>query len=487
MSLTVTQRPSTSISGNTSKWNAAKNPIVYKMTRKDFNITAFANSGGALQITVNANLFTLTTAQGGSVVAGSKIYVQSDDLFFYKKTLTVVSCSNAANSVIVFEAGSWVGSGSSTGYINLLQRANYRVDVAIYTPQVYEIPPASVRSNVLLSTLSYSPDPSGVLNIDVSTPLLNNLSPDNLADYVTGFTTHDDRTTSATNQGNGYIKFYIKYTEKWTNSAEAETDDTANQFFALYGARQIGELYGGNLAEYVNYENGTPLVSILSKFTRPSIWRGYPFSISTITSDNVATNSNFRIEYFDITGASISSNAVAKAANAGKLLRLSPNNALAIPANAATVQIRYEKTGITVLSQTITCDIKDPCSNPILLYWRNSLGGDAFWMFDYNQTLSYRLDGNRKAKRYVLFASNLTDNEFDAISELNTLGEVYEPAITELTTSVNKSQARIGSQVYMMDSTGKKTGVIVIPTEISTKTKYSKNKIQITIELPEIY
>lgn len=486
MSLIVTQRPSTTISGNTSRWNAAKNPIVYKMIRKDFNITNVANSGGALQITVNTNLTTLTTAQGGAVVAGSKIYVQSDDWFFYKKTLTVVSVTNAANSVVVFETGSWVGSGASTGFINLLQRSNYRVEVGIYAVQTFDIPANSVRNNVLLSTLSYSPDPSGILNIDVSTPLLNNLSPDNLADYVTGFTVHDDRTINLTNLGNAYLSFYIRYVEKWTNSNETETNDTANQFFALYGARQIGELYGGNLAEYVNYENGTPLALFLTKFTRPSIWRGYPFSISTVTSDNVSTISNFRIEYFDNTGASISSNAVAKVANSGKLLRLSPNNALPIPANAATVQIRYEKTAL-ILSQTITCEIKDACSNPVLLWWRNSLGGDAFWMFEFNQSYSYRYDNGRKAKRYVLFASDLSLNEFDAINELNTLGEVYEPAITELTPTVNKSQARIGSQVYMMDATGKKTGVIVIPTEVSTKTKFSKHKIQITIEMPEIY
>jgi hypothetical protein len=487
MSLTVTQRPSTTISGNTSKWNAAKNPIVYKMTRKDFNITAVANSGGALQITVNTNLTTLTTAQGGPVIVGSKIYVQTDELFFYKKVHTVVSVTNAANSVVVFEAGSWVGSGASTGFINLLQRTNYRVSIGVYAAELYDIPGNSVRNNVFLSSLPYSPDPSGSLIIDVATPLLNILLADNLADYVTGFVTHDDRTISLTNLGTGYVKFYIRYTEVWTNSAESETNDTANQFFALYGARQIGELYGGNLAEYVNYENATPLAQFLTKFTRPSIWRGYPFSISTITSDNVSTNSNFRVEYFDATGSTISNNVVTKVANAGKLIRFSPSNALAIPSNAVTAQIRYEKTGIVVLSQTITCEIKDSCSNPIHLYWRNSLGGDAFWMFDFNQNYSYRYDNGRKAERYVLFASNLRDDEFDAISELNTIGEVYDVAYTELTTSVNKSQARIGSQVYMMDATGKKTGVIVIPTEVSTKTKFSRNKIQITIELPEIY
>jgi hypothetical protein len=485
MSLTVTQRPSTTIGGNTSRWNAAKNPIVYKMTRKDYNITAVANNAGALQITVNTNLTTLTSAQGGPVVAGSKIYVQTDDLFFYKKTLTVVSVTNAANSVVVFEAGSWVGSAASTGFINLLQRTNYRVEVGIYANEIFDIPANSVRTNVLLSTLSYSPDPSGNVLIDVATPLLNNLSPDNLADYVTGFVTHDDRTTSLTNIGNAYVKFYIRYTEVWTNSTETETNDSANQFFALYGARQIGELYGGNLAEYVNFENATPLAFFLTKFTRPSIWRGFPFSIHTITSDNQTTNSNFTIQYFDINFGLIGSFIITKVPNAGRLIRISPANQLAIPANAYYLQLAYQ--AVSNLSQSLLINIKEACSNPVLLYWRNSLGGDAFWMFQFNQSYSYRHDNGRKAKRYVLFASNLSLNEFDAINELNTLGEVYEPAYTELTTLINKSQARIGSQVYMMDATGKKTGVIVIPTEQSTKTRFNLHKIQITIELPEIY
>jgi hypothetical protein len=466
MSLTVTQRPSNTAIGNTSKWNAAKNPIVYRMIRKDYAITAVANSGGALQITVNANLVTLTTAQGGVVLSGAKMWVSTDN-GVYNGLYTVFSVTNAANSVVTFTAGTYTAA-ATTGYINLMQRTNYRVQTGIYN-----------SSNALLSTVVYSPDKAGNLFVDVATPLLNNLSVDNVADYVTGFTTNDETTA--------YVKFYVKYTELWTSSAETETNDSANQFFALYGARQIGDLYGGNLAEYVCYEDATPLAQFLTKFTRPSIWRGYPFSIHTITSDNQTTNSNFRVEYFDATGASISSNVVTKAANAGELIRFSPNNALAIPSNAATAQIRYERTGITVLSQTITCDIKDPCSNPIHLYWRNSLGGDSFWMFDFNQNYSYRYDNGRKAERYVLFAANLRDDEFDAINDLNTLGEVYDPAYTELTTSVNKSQARIGSQVYMMDATGKKIGVIVIPTEVSTKTKFSRNKIQITIELPEIY
>ena len=474
MSLTVTQRPSTTISGNTSRWNAAKNPIVYKMIRKDFNITNVANSGGALQITVNTNLTTLTTAQGGPVVIGAKLYVDIDSGFgdggYNRQVYTVVSVTNAASSVVTFGAGTFVSASITTGYINLMQRASYQVKVRVW--------PVNVLYPKVLGSLACSSDRAGNVLIDVSGVAASLVNYDRPLDFTTVSSFVGDP---------GSFYGYIDYQETWQNHANSITDDSANPFLVAPSARQIGELYGGNLAEYVNYENATPLAKILTKFTRPSIWRGYPFTISTLLSHNLTTASGFRLEYFDITGASISSQAQSKNTNSSTISGFFPSNLLAIPFNAATVQIRYEKTGIVVLSETITCQIKDPCSNPILLYWRNSLGGDSFWMFEYNQKLSYRLDGNRKAKRLVLFASNLTDNEFDAISELNTLGEVYEPAITELTTSVNKTQARIGSQVYMMDATGKKTGVIVIPTEITTNTRYSKNKIQITIELPEIY
>lgn len=469
MPITVNQRPSTLISGNTSRWNAVKNPIVYKMVRKDFawfNLTSTGSS--QIRILYTGNLTTLTTAQGGPVVVGSKLWLVSDD-GVYNKLVTVAAISFSTGTTTVdMEANSYQGVGASSGYINLQQRTSYYLNVGIYN-----------AANTLLQSLKVFSAKDGNILLDVAGILQNVISVDNVADYVAGFTTNDETTA--------YVKFYIKYTEVWTNSAESETNDSANQFFALYGARQIGDPYGGNMAEYVNYENGTPLALFLTEFTRPVIWRGYPFSIHAITSDNQTTTSNFRIEYFDVTGTTISSVAVTKASNAGKLLRLSPNNALAIPANAFSMTVRYEKTGITVLSQTLTCDIKDPCANPIMLWWRNSLGGDAFWLFDVNQTYSYRYDNGRKAKRYTLFADNLTLNQWDAINELNTLGEIYEPAFTELTTSVNKSQARVGSQVYIMDATGKKTGVVVIPTEFATSTKKKKNRLQITIELPEIF
>lgn len=472
MPITVTQRPFLFTDTPIAKWNAAKNPIVYKFIRKDFNIygfnyISFTNSGGALQITVNANLRTLTTAQGGPVVAGSVLYVSSDN-GVYNGFYTVVTCTNAANSVITFAEGTYI-SGAASGYINLNQRTNYYLKVDVFN-----------SANELLGSLKSSPFKNGSISCNIQTVILNSISPENNFDYST-------TTVTAYDLGS-YINFYIKYTEVWTNSTNAATDDVANKFFALYGARQIGSKYGGVMADYLCYEFASPLCKFLTIFARPVIWRNYPFSICILTSDEQTTPSNFRVQYFNSTIGNISDYAVPKVANAGKLIRLniSQNNVLAIPSFASTAQIRYERIN-WILSETLTCEIRDACNNPILLWWRNSLCGDAWWMFEINQEYTYRYDKNRKCKRYKLFADNLTLNQFDALNELITLGEVYEPAITELTPSVNKSQARIGSQVYMIDSTGKKTGVIVIPNEVVTLTSKSRHKMQITIELPEIY
>jgi len=437
------------------------------MTRKDFNITAVADSGGALRITVNTNLTTLTAAQGSPVLVGATMWVVSDN-GTYNRLYTVVSVTNVANSVVTFGAGTYV-SAATTGFINLSQRTGYYVSLGLYN-----------AADVLLHTLRYSPDRQGLLLMDVSGILINLISPDNVADYVAGFTINNETTA--------YLRFYIRHTEVWKLSAESEVNDTSNRFYAVFGAKQIGELYGGNLAEFTGLEFASPRNKFLTRFSRPKIWRGYPFSISLIV-DTIATDTGVYLQYYDAANSVVSENlaTIVFANNNDRLIRININSVLAIPSDAVRVALHFVNTDPTNIPAPLDCDIVDACPNPILLWWRNSLGGDAFWLFDYNQQYSYRYNNGRKAKRYVLFAQNLTDNEYDSISELSTLGEVYEPSITELTTAINKSQERVGAQVYMMDATGKKIGVIVIPTEFSTMTKLSRNKLQIVIELPEIY
>jgi hypothetical protein len=140
---------------------------------------------------------------------------------------------------------------------------------------------------------------------------------------------------------------------------------------------------------------------------------------------------------------------------------------------------------LTDYTETLTFDVEDACDNPVLLVWKNSLGGDSFWMFDHSQEAGYNLSGSKKAKRMTLFAEHLTLNQWEALNELNTLGEVYAENIIEFTSSVNKTHKRDGAQVYVLDASGNKTGVIVIPTTSVINTKDETHRIEIEIELPQ--
>jgi len=53
--------------------------------------------------------------------------------------------------------------------------------------------------------------------------------------------------------------------------------------------------------------------------------------------------------------------------------------------------------------------------------------------------------------------------------------------------SVDKTHFRNDNQVFIINSDGSKTGVVVIPSPAETKSSYRKNAIEITIELPEYF
>lgn len=126
--------------------------------------------------------------------------------------------------------------------------------------------------------------------------------------------------------------------------------------------------------------------------------------------------------------------------------------------------------------------------NPIHLFWKNSLGGDSFWNFQKYHEYTYTYQNGRKAKRIILFDTDLHPVQWESLQELNGTGEVYQTNIVELTSSVNKTSQRIGQQVYMLSQDGtKKTGVIVIPSTDRVFARDEVDKIAIEIELPEVF
>lgn len=576
MAVTVTQRPQIT-SPAASKWNAVGNPIVYKFTRKDFLFNQINDVGGAIEIQINGS------NQTANFTAGDKLWLQSDN-GVYSQAVTVFSSAFSTNTTILCTEA--YISAAPGGYVNNnTLRPLYKLSIGVYS------------GSTLLGTNAYSGNKKGEIIADVSRPLWSNMSPDIDAD-LTG-------TTDSFDDISVYKSFYIKYTETWIGSANSETNDSANIFYAVYGARQIPALYGGNMFEYVtnqsdvllndttfntNWSNqGTgeswilgaselsttidqstsqrarrsilidsgvnvlitirislidfdlptinlkvylsngqivdfgnqtnpsftevsqnvlttsivtyievevdnstlgsitgveisdvdivevPLNKFLTKLDSIVLWRGFTCPLSVIVSDTQTTE-----VYLSVLNDTDSSDNN----YTGKQVIYDLNNICTQSDDEYTI-VHLEFGTDIQLSEEKKLLVRNACENAIMLLARNTLGGCLSWVFDVSQDYTFEYADGRKGKRLVLFAEDLTLNEWEALQDFITLGEVYRENIVELTSSTIKTKSRIGSQVYAVDQAGNKIGVTVIPTKNTTKTRQVKHKFEIEIEYPE--
>lgn len=603
MSLTVTQRPN-----QNTVWVAAKMPVIYKMTRKDFTWTTLVTSAGNTSIQIAGN-------QTANFVTGDTIWLQSDDGAYSASGTVVSSAFGAATTVITTVP---YVANNATGYINLTsRRPNYYVKTDVYK---------SV-DNTLAGSVNYYPTKKGLLTIDVSQPLHNVLDP-SIASIPAIASTADKLILQDSNITEG---FYIKYTEVWTGSGNSATDDSGNISYAIYGARQLGvnSLGQGNDAyygDYVNLKALTNLDSLLlaqneiyslsyisanggnndwirKKWIGPdgniicstylkstdatAIFTSVPKSVYTLfqkfsfiesltpdrniavigtidwTSNSitlvtgttskawsailfVAQNKSISLSYdmglsgngipvginlylFDSSGTVLINTVLftqatgnrtgsvtitnsggadayfigfdfANPTGANKTLSI---NSLSIDVSqSSTVNIsKVEFTGLTIASGTpynetgllfaaIQGNIMQCTKNPITLMWRNSLGGQSSWVFNFSQDLVYKLQDIFKNGWLTVYDNNVTYAQYNALHDLFTLGQIYQTPIIEFTTSIDKTEARIGQQVYyvyLADNIINKLGVVVIPSENRTITKRNKHLFAATIELPEVF
>jgi hypothetical protein len=441
MSLTVTQRPSITYLLTASRWNAVRNPVIYKMSRADYAYNQSNNSGGFMQMQfTGVNI-------ASSFIVGNLVYATT------RGAATVTASSFSGGNTLVTLNVSYTTS-SSGSVNNLSTRPLYAVEVEVYD-----------STNTLLndSPFRYVSDSTGNVFIDIASILKANLTSDFSGDLTGSTETFDDTDV--------YKKFYIKYREVWTGSAESQTDDVANQFFAILGALQIPSILGGNMGEYV-----VSPTKLLTKFTRFTMWRGYPFLIGAIIHEDISNN-------ICLTTGLVASTPVSYS---GKVVSFDVNNTL-IDQSVSDVDIQVVEVSVSDIpvSEQINIEFRDACENAIMLMGRNSLGGPLQWMFDENQEYTFDYGNGIKAKRMRLFADDLTIDQWEALQDFFTLGEVYKNNIREFTSDTIKTATRTDNQVYVIDSDGNKIGVIVIPRQPSTETKQVKHTFEIEIEYPE--
>lgn len=439
MSLTVTQRPFQVYLSNNANWNAVKNPIVYKMTRKDFTYNLASNSGGFMRLQfTGVNI-------ASSFVIGNSVYTSTGGV----GTVTA-SAFSGGNTLVTL---SIAYSSAATGYVNNLStRPLYVVEVEVYD---------SLFNLLNASPFRYVANSIGNVLIDVSTIIKAALTADFSGDLTTGADYYQDTDV--------YRKFYIKYREVWTGSANAQTDDYANQFFAVLGALQIPSALGGNMGIYT-----VEPIKFLSKLERFVMWRGYPSLLTAIISDNITPDVSLESDTQLLAPTDLTS----------KVITFDLNQ-LIVDQTPTEIEVKLVIDGVGDLSEELTVELRDPCENPILLQGRNSLGGVLQWLFDENQEYTFDYGNGIKAKRMRLFADDLTLNQWEALQDFFTLGEVYKNNIQEFTADTIKTATRTDNQVYVIDTDGNKIGVIVVPRTPSTETKQVKHIFEIEIEYPE--
>ena len=585
MSLTITQRPNQS-----GSWVCAKNPIIYKMTRKDYPWNTLVTSAGNTSFVISTG-----GDQTAFFVAGDTIWLQSND-GAYSAIGLVVSSAFAGSTTVVTNVP--YVANNAAGYINTItKRANYYVGVGIYKSFV----------NSLVGTVNYYPTRVGLLTIDVSSILMSVLDPSLPAGAVVEGTVNDSTAS---------LEVYIKYTEFWTGSAEAIVTDVGNPFWGVIAANQIGQsgylttnapltkldelkimagqfyalsfanstgfgdvyykkswykpdgtLYAiayaknnasgtfvvftyfqslsNNFTQYLSYfdslyaflniNNGGTIAWTLSGTGSGSVNVTAGNSSKTASAlcfiasgTTVFIRTGFTISgtapytanliWLDSTGAQIGSttiaftlgsfdlitvitpasdvyyiglnilNATSGVAGTLSFIKLVvPNTYKRLDFQPVSVPNSLPFAETALVNNPISSSISCASPNTITLFWRNSAGGESSWSFGYVQDQVQKLQDPFRNVWLTLYEQNLTLSQFNALNELITLGQIYQTPLIELTTAVDKTEARVGQQVYTVDSSGNKIGVIVVAGENKTRSRNKRHQFQVTIELPEIF
>jgi hypothetical protein len=135
-------------------------------------------------------------------------------------------------------------------------------------------------------TCTHRPDKRGVTRADISSFLQSLLR----AKDDSNFTQINFR------DNNLSASYRIKYAEIWQNpSAGTQAGgvyiDAGKPYYVLYSARQLGDIYGGNMAAYVPFktvDGASRRARWITDFAEPAYSTGYPFDIGFIYGEDLA-------------------------------------------------------------------------------------------------------------------------------------------------------------------------------------------------------
>lgn len=270
MAISITSRPIKNIeSTSNSNWNASENPVIYGIKREDQQINfTEQGAGNAVQINLTVNL-TSVISQGDSIYLGSGVYAQGG------KVVTITATTILTDIPFI--------QNTTGGYINF--RKNYRVEIDF-------IDPATGLSK-FRKRLSVRTRPDGSLIQEVQEKSKNLLVSEDDYDYETSNFKDPNLSTG----------FYITLTEKYEgfDPPNPVVIDSDFPIYLTLSAKQIGDIFGSNMAQYftsadpVSEENRA---KFLTRFDEIPYWPGWPFDIQFIYSDKLKDNIVYKEEVY---------------------------------------------------------------------------------------------------------------------------------------------------------------------------------------------
>jgi hypothetical protein len=402
--------------GYVSRWNAAFNPIVFTYQRKDFtikNITANPEKGYA-EVSVNGNFNDQATGKA-KIKPGDKIYINSGS---YTGVYTIQKITNS-NSIVI--DAPFTGNDAS-GFININSMFPY---YELHTRITYT-DVLSGRSNTIKSI--NRPDNTGLIRADISNFLQSLLRPFDNSNY----------TLADILDTNLCASYTIDYAQHYDDGTDEGFTTSYSQitapYYVVYAAKQLGSLYGGNLAAYVpnTLPNAQPALWI-SDFAEPAYSVGYPFDIGYLFTDEMLSLQPYcQLTLLDINRNPLSGGDTAPAlknedgswiinedgskfiignqtsfniplAGGVGLHRLMINANFPAEAFYFNIQLRYGNGGSTKnLTKAQTVRIDDAVDdNSVYLRWIGLTGSWNYYRFVYNQEVSLDVQNAVIIKNYV--------------------------------------------------------------------------------------
>ena len=415
--------PSVTINGNTSRWNAAFNPIIFTYQRRDFEVTSVSmdSSTGNANIKVNTDVSAIqtalqnTAAQGTATTSDQSIYVYVNAgpyIGLYTVTAT-------GDSSLVINTPY---TSSATGFININMLKPY---YKVFTKITYVDP---LTGGINSITATNRPNNQGITRADISNFLQSILRAKDDSNYTA--INYRDKNLSAS--------YTIQYAENYDNgSLEGKTSDYISiqaPYYVMYTARQLRSQNGGNLAEYVPFPTAPTLAKWVTDFTEPAYTNGYPFDISFIYSETLAGRQlYYKMVLLDINRNPLPGNAISSYLlnedgswllnqDSSKLIiasqslsttpiveyvglnRLLINVDMPLEAYYFTLAVFYNDADSNPIQVTQTQTVRidhAPDINGVYMRWIGLTGSWNYYRFNYNQEISLDVQNATIIKNYV--------------------------------------------------------------------------------------